>query len=198
MVCLISSASLPVNSLRELIDYAKFNPGKVAYGSAGVGSPSHFGGETLKSKAGIDMLHVPFKASIQGVQEVVAGRLQVTFGVSSAFRPLLSSGKIKVLAILADSRFSRMPDAPTMAEIVPGFEVAPGWLGLLGPANLPPPVLARLHSDSVRGLNLVRAKLAEGDFEVTTSKSPEEFAAQIRRETRFVGEMIKRMGLEPE
>jgi tripartite-type tricarboxylate transporter receptor subunit TctC len=195
---LVAHPSFPPNSLRELLDYARRNPGKVVYGTSGVGSPHHLSGELLQQLTGVQLVHVPYKASAQALQDTIAGQLMTTFAISGLAVPAVRSGKIKALAVNRDSRFSALPDVPTISEAVPGFETPPAWTGLFGPANMPQVLLRQVHAIVVKALNAppVRAKLAEGYFEVITNKTPEEFQAQIARQIDLVGKIVKASGIQ--
>ena len=188
------------NSFRELIDYARANPGGVTYGTSGIGSPHHLSGELVRQLAGVTMIHVPYKASAQALQDTVAGQLNTTFAISGLVVPTVRAGKVKPLAIVRNQRFKALPDVPTVGEIVPGFETPPTWTGMFGPAHLPAPLLTRVHADVVKALNAppVRTRLSEQQhFEVMTSETPVAFAVQIRREIDLVGKIVKGAGIKP-
>jgi tripartite-type tricarboxylate transporter receptor subunit TctC len=190
---IVANPSFPANSLREAIEYARKNPGKVTYGTSGIGSPHHLSGELLQQLTGVKLVHVPYKASSQALQDTVAGQLMTTFAISGLAVPAVRSGKVKPLAINRGKRFSALPDVPTIGEVVPGFETPPSWTGLFGPANMPPAVLTPVFNLAVKALNTpaTRAKLLEGYFEVVTNSSPEEYRAQVGREIELVGRIIK-------
>lgn len=195
---LVVSPSLPVSNLRELIDYAKANPGKIAYGTSGVGSEHHLSGEQIAQITGAQMVHVPYKASLQALLDVAADRLPMAFAILSVALPQAKAGKVRLIAVVRENRSSRVPDLPALAEAVPGFEPPPSWVGLLGPANLPPAIQKRISSDTIRALNLpdTRQKLDAQGLDVIAS-TPEEFAAQIRRQTELVGKIVKGAGIQP-
>jgi len=195
----VANPSFPASSFKDMIDYAKRNPGKVAYGTSGIGSPHHLSGELVKLLTGVEMIHVPYKASAQALQDTVAGQIPTTFAISGLVVPAVRAGKLKALAIVRDVRFKALPDVPTVGEIVPGFETPPSWTGLFGPAGLPQPLLRRIHADVLKALNKpeIRAKLADQHFEVITNETPEEFAAQIKRQIDLVGKIVKSAGIKP-
>ena len=195
----VANPSFPASSFKDMIDYAKRNPGKVAYGTSGIGSPHHLSGELVKLLTGVEMIHVPYKASAQALQDTVAGQIPTTFAISGLVVPAVRAGKLKALAIVRDVRFKALPDVPTVGEIVPGFETPPSWTGLFGPAGLPQPLLRRIHAAVLRALNKpeIRAKLADQHFEVITNETPEEFAAQIKRQIDLVGKIVKSAGIKP-
>jgi tripartite-type tricarboxylate transporter receptor subunit TctC len=189
----VAHPSFPARSFKEMLDYARQNPGKVNYGSSGIGSPHHLSGELLQQLTGVKLVHIPYKASAQALQDTVAGQLMTTFSISGLAVPAVRSGKVRVLAINRSKRFPGLPDVPTIAEVVPGFETPPSWTGLFGPANMPAPVLSQVFNLAVKALNApaTKSKLAEGYFEVITNASPEEYRQQIAREIDLVGRIVK-------
>jgi tripartite-type tricarboxylate transporter receptor subunit TctC len=195
---LVAHPTAPFSTFREMLDYARANPGKVAYGTSGIGSPTHLTGEQIRQITGIDMLHVPYKAVARALQDVMAGQLPTSYAISSLALPAARAGKIKILAIQGD-RWSREPGIPTIKEVLPNFEPPPSWSGLFAPAGLPRPLLMRLHADSVKVLRSpeVQEKAAARDYMILTHDSPEIFLAKIRREYAMVGEVVKRAGIKP-
>lgn len=199
--CFVAHPSVPVNTFAELIDYARKHPGKIAYGTSGVGTVSHLTGELLRRMTGTDMLHVPYKAMATALQDVISGQLSTTFSIIGLALPAHKSGKVKILAFVRDTRYKDLPDIPTIADVVPGFERPPTWTGLSAPAGLPQPILRRLHADTVRALNepAAVAKLATAaGLEVQTSASPEEFSALIRKQVETIAKIVKATGVQPE
>jgi tripartite-type tricarboxylate transporter receptor subunit TctC len=195
---IVVSPSLPANNLRELIDYAKNNPGKIAYGTSGVGSEHHLSGEQIAQITGAQMVHVPYKASLQALIDVASDRLPMAFAILAVALPQAKAGKVRLVGVVRETRSSRLPDMPALPEAVPGFEPPPSWVGLLGPANLPPPILKRISSDTIRALNLpdTRQKLDAQGLDIVAS-TPEEFATQIRRQTELVARIVKGAGIQP-
>ena len=188
------------NTFRDMIDYAKANPGRVTYGTSGIGSPHHLSGELVSLLAGVTLIHVPYKASAQALQDTIAGQLNTTFAISGLVVPAAKAGKVKPLAVVRGQRFKALPDVPTVGEVVAGFETPPSWTGLFGPAGMPAPLLTRVHADVVKALNApaVRARLSEQQhFEVMTNETPAAFAAQIKREIDLVGRIVKGAGIKP-
>jgi len=192
-------ASVPVNSLQELIDYAKRNPGKLEYSSSGVGSVFHLAGESLKLQAGIDLLHVPYAQANfpQMVNDWAAGRVALWFPTYAFLMPNIQ--KVKALAIVDSQRSSRMPDIPTVAETLPGFRAFPAWWAFFGPTGLPVPVAERLSSEVRASLKQPEVVAKLGDLGLTTiGSTPEELAVHLRREIDAVGSLAKAIGLERE
>lgn len=150
---IVAHPSAPFNDLKGLIAYAKANPGKISYGSSGVGTANHLAGEMLAAAAGIDIQHVPYKGTAPLVQDLLGGQLPMSIESSlSSAANNIKSGKLKGIAVITAARAPLMPDLPTVAEQgLPGFDV-PIWFGLLGPANLPKDVLATLHKAVADGL----------------------------------------------
>lgn len=191
--------SVPAQSVRELIDYARKNPGKLSYSSSGIGSVFHLAGELFKHSAGIDMVHVPYKVNQQAVTDAVAGRVGVLLNTVLVTMPQARAGKLRLLAVMEGRRFSGLPDVPTMGESLAGFEKPSSWFGYFGPAGLPVPVVARLHTEIAKALGNaeVRARLEEAGMSVI-GNNPEQFAALIRRGFDVYGRAVKLAGVEPE
>ena len=189
----------PVNSFREFIDYARRNPGKLTYGSAGIGSTFHMVGETLKSAAGVDILHVPFKSPVLATQDVVADRVDISFSAFGSTRALIDSGKVKLIAILENERFKGTPDVPTVAEIVPGFEKVPSWFAFVGPAGLPQPLVLRWNAEVLKAMNApdVHAWLDTNGLLVVGS-TPEQLTARIRSGTEVYRKVVNQLGIQPD
>lgn len=197
---LIAKPGVPFGSVRELIDYAKRNPGKVSYASTGIGSAQHLDGEYFKVTAGVDLNHIPYKGFGPVVQAVAAGEVDVAFITVAAANPLLQGGKARPLAHYNGPRPPSLPpNTPEMAATVPQFRATPGWIGLLGPAALPRPVLMRLNGAAVKSLTPeMRAKMAEIGTTII-GDSPEEFSAKIKsglESTAGVVRQLKAIGVK--
>ena len=184
--------SLPVKSVRELLELARAKPGQLRYGSPGIGSSPHLAGEMLKSMAGIDMVHVAYKGSPQYTVDLLAGRIDLVIAAAGALLPHIKSGRLRLLAVSTAARDPAMPDVPTVNESVPGFEVA-GWFGLLTTAGTPAPVVNKLFAELVRilGEPAVKNLYANAGLEATVSASPAEFAAYIRSEREKWAKVVK-------
>lgn len=198
-VVFVTNPSVPANNLRELIDHAKANPGKLSYGTNGIGTSFQMAGEALKQHAGINILHVPFKSSPDGLSALLRGDISMIVGALGSTLPLAKSGKLKLISVVNDARTAVLPELPYTKEVVPAFSSPPYWTGLLGPANLPAPVLSRLHTESVRAMTSpdVRARAADASFTVVAN-SPEEFRKRIAAEIAASAVTAKAAGIQPE
>jgi tripartite-type tricarboxylate transporter receptor subunit TctC len=191
--------SVPARNLAELIAYAKQRPGELNYASTGAGSPGHLAAELFKSMAGIDMVHVPYRGAGPILSDMLAGRVQVYFAVPTSVTPRINEGRLRALAVTGAQRSALFPDLPTVQETgLQGF-VVESWYGLLGPANLPAEILARLHADTLAMLQEpeMRRRLAAGGLEPVSS-TPAEFAALIRSELDRWGPVIRAAGVRIE
>jgi tripartite-type tricarboxylate transporter receptor subunit TctC len=194
-----ANPSLPVNSVKELIAYAKANPGKLNYSSPGVGAVFHMSGELFKLGAGVDIVHVPYKGAAPALAGVIAGEVSIGFNSLGSVLPHLRSGKLKVLAVLEAKRYPGLPDVPSIGETLPGFQKPASWFGLFGPAGLPPQTLARLHDELVASLRDpdVHSKINDLAMSVIAN-TPEQFSAMIKSGIEQYGSLIKAAGIQPE
>jgi tripartite-type tricarboxylate transporter receptor subunit TctC len=187
--------SVPAHSVQELIAYAKKNPGKLNYASAGSGTGGHVAGELFKKMTGVDVQHVPYKGATPAVTDLIGGRVDFFFDGMPSALPHVQSGRLRVLAITTKTRSGTIPDVPTVAEAgVPGFEVSL-WLGFMAPAGTPPDIVSRLNreiNDAVAN-PAVRERFAKLGLEPLTA-TPREFGALIRSETAKWAELIKKSG----
>ena len=182
-------------SVQDLIGIARSKPGSLSYGSAGVGSSQHLAGELFKTMAKVDMVHVPFKGGAAVVIDLLAARIQVTFGSTTSL-PHIRAGRLNAIAVTTAKRNAQLPDVPTIAESgLPGYE-AGVWYGLLGPARLPPAILAKLHKDftTVIALPDVREVLANATAEPKPSSTPQDFREFLARESTKWGTVVKSSG----
>ncbi len=185
------TAGLPVNNMKELIAYAKTQPGKLNYSSPGVGTPNHIGGAQLVTLAGINLLHVPYKGSSLALSDLIAGTIHVSITGFTGVLPHVKSGKIKVLAVGHNERIKMMPELPTVAETVPGYYNT-GWWGLVGPLGLPKPIVDKLNATIVKHLNspeVVQRFFATG-LEIATS-TPQGYTDLIRSDLNAWRKLIK-------
>ncbi|MFN0301229.1 MAG: Bug family tripartite tricarboxylate transporter substrate binding protein [Burkholderiales bacterium] len=199
MNMLVVHPSVSAKNVQELIALAKSQPGKLNYATAGSGTSQHLGGEMMKSMAGVDILHIPYKSAIQGIQSVLSGEVTMTFGNVVTALPYVRDGRLRALAVTSSKRSLEAPDVPTMAQAgLPGFE-AVAWFGLVAPAGTPPAVLAKWHKETLRVLAQpeVRSKIA-GLGAVIVGNSPEAFTAQIKAEIESKGKVIRATGAKPD
>jgi tripartite-type tricarboxylate transporter receptor subunit TctC len=189
------SANLPVNSVKELVAYAKANPGKLNFASVGNGSSSHLTMELLKATAGIDIVHVPFNGSPPAVTATMQGETQMIFAVMQPLQAQIQAGRLRALAVTTKTRFALLPDLPTIAENgFPGFE-ALAWNGVLVPAGTPGPVVQRLNSEInaiLKDASVKSALNAQG-FELIGG-TPEDFANLIKSESDKWAPVIRKTG----
>jgi tripartite-type tricarboxylate transporter receptor subunit TctC len=187
--------SVPAGSVKALIDYAKANPGKLSYGSAGSGSAPHLATELLKQRAGIDMLHVPFKGGGPMVADLLGGQIHIVIADQANLMPHVKAGKLRALAVGTLERSASYPDIPTIAESgFPGFE-ARAWQGIAGPANLPADIVRQLNAAFARAMAFpeVHQRLLDGGLDPITG-TPEAFAAFIRSEIDKWSKVAKDVG----
>jgi tripartite-type tricarboxylate transporter receptor subunit TctC len=186
---------LPVRTVAELIDYAKRNPGRLTMGSGGNGTTGHLGGELFKAMTGTFIVHVPYKGSPQAINDLIAGNVQLMFDNLSSIGAHAKSGRVRGIAVSGTRRSPVFPDLPTIAEAgVPGYETV-AWGGVIGPAKLPPEVVARLGKEIKAAL--AHPNVVERYRQLDTEPdggSPEEFLALVRRETPKWAEVIRRSG----
>ena len=191
----VAYPGLLANSMKELIALAKTRPGTINYASAGIGSPAHLGGELLKSMAGIDLVHVPYKATAQANQDSVTGVVQLSLPAAASIVSLVKSGKLKALGIGSLKRSPQMPEVPAIAETLPGYEVQL-WNGMEAPAATPRPIINRLNTALNKGLNSpdIRDRLVKAGVDVDP-QTPEQMAAYIDREIRKWTKLVKEVGI---
>jgi tripartite-type tricarboxylate transporter receptor subunit TctC len=190
---LVAEPGFPGRNVKDLIAYAKANPG-MSYASAGNGTLNHLLAEMLKVQTGIDMQHIPYKSAAASVQDVVGGRVAISFQSVPSALAFVKSGKLKVLGVANEKRVQALPDVPTIGETIPGYGSTP-WYGLFAPAGTPKAVTAKLHEASVKALASkdVQEKLIAQGCEALTS-TPDQFAAMIRTEMPHWQKVIKESG----
>lgn len=195
-ILLAVNAALPVNSVQELIAYAKANPGKLSYASAGIGTPHHLTAELFKSLTGTDMVHVPYRGAVPAVSDLTAGRVQVMFGIPNSLMPFVKTGQLKALAVSGEGRSSLLPELPTVASAgVPGFD-STLWIGLTAPAGTPPSVIAKVNKAVAQAMHdpEVEASLEAQGLTPATS-SPQDFGALIKKDEARWSKLIQEKNL---
>jgi len=195
---LVVHPSVPARSVGELIALARRSPGKLNFASAGSGTSSHLAGELFHAMAHVDIVHVPYKGAGPAMLDVLSGQVQVYFATLPAALPHVRSGQLVALAVTGAQRSAALPDLPSVAESLPGYE-ASTWYGLLAPARTPQANVARLHRALVASLATpeLRERLVAQGFEPIGS-SPQEFAATIRSDVAKWGKVIRDAGIRPE
>ncbi|SRR6266567_4438546 len=199
VTCLVVNPALPVNSVQELIAYAKSRPGELSFGSSGVGSVFHLMGELFNDTAGVKINHVPYRGVAPALQDVIGGHIPLSFNAISNSLGPMREGRVKILAVLEPARFGKLPQIPSMTEIVPAFRKPSSWFGFFGPPGLPAPILARLNGEIGKALHApdVLPTLEDNGLAVIDG-SPEQFAALIRDGIERYGAIIKSAGIQPE
>jgi tripartite-type tricarboxylate transporter receptor subunit TctC len=197
-IVLVVHPGIPAKNLAELIAYCKQHPDQLAYGSSGTGSPHHLAGELLKQLTGVPFVHVAYRGGGPAVTDLLGGQIPMVFSSLITVLPHIKSGKLKAIGFTQSSRYPGLPQVPTFAETLPGFEMN-SWLGFFAPAKLPPAVTKRLQSELVKALrdNEVSAKLDSMGLMVVAN-SAEDFAEQVRKELEQRGKLIQQAGIKPE
>jgi tripartite-type tricarboxylate transporter receptor subunit TctC len=195
---LVVSPSLPVNSVADLIALAKAKPGALTYASAGIGTPHQIFAELFKTMVGVDIRHIPYKGALPGLTDVASGNISMEFTDLTPALPLIQAGKLKILAALSGQRNPAMPDVPSVAETVPGYD-AKSWQGFFARAGTPPNIVDKLNAALVADLKqpetAERFKAIGIDVQWDT---PQEFRAFIASESAKWGKVIHAAGIEPQ
>jgi tripartite-type tricarboxylate transporter receptor subunit TctC len=196
---LIVNPSLPAQSLAEFIALARQKPGQLSYGTPGIGTSPHLCMELLKSMAGIDLQHVPYRGTAPAVTDVISGQIAATFANALTAKPQIDSGRVRALAISGPKRVAALPNVPPAAEAgVPGY-AAMQWYGLLAPAGTAAPIIARLNAEAIRALHGEETKeKLSGDGAEPLGSTPAEFAALIRSELEKWSQVARAARIEPQ
>jgi tripartite-type tricarboxylate transporter receptor subunit TctC len=193
---LLVHPSTPAKSVKDLVELAKAQPGKLNYASFGIGSSSHFAGEMFKAAAGVDLTHVPYKGSAPAMQDLIGGQVPVSFDTNVATVPQVAAGKVRALAITSARRLATLPDVPTMAESgFPGFELT-AWIAVVAPRGLPDPVRQQLTKALAAAAvtPAMAADLAKAGLDVAY-EPPAAFEARVRREGPQMRQLVKQAGI---
>jgi tripartite-type tricarboxylate transporter receptor subunit TctC len=196
---LVVNPNLPVKNIKELVAYAKENPGKLTYASSGIGSTYHLGAELFSSQTGIQWVHVPYKGAAPAIQDVLAGHVQVMFDNVSSAIPNIKAGRLKTLGVASLKRYPALPDVPTISEQgVTGYETTI-WLGLFAPANTPQTTVVQLNKAIREAVNSAeyKDKLAFLDMQPVVS-SPQELTKLLKADTAKWAKVVKDAGIKPE
>jgi tripartite-type tricarboxylate transporter receptor subunit TctC len=195
---LVLNQAHPAKSLRELVEYAKANPGRVTFGSAGNGSSNHLSGEVLKSLTGAPMQHVPYKGSAPALTDVMAGNITFMYDILNTSLPQVRAGRVRALAVTSARRSPYAPEVPTMEEAgVAGYSAAGSdlWMGIMGPKGIPKPIADKLNTELIKVLRspAMREKVRAQFLELWTS-TPEEFTATIKTDLAKWNKIVKDSG----
>lgn len=195
---LVVHPSLPVTTVSDLVAYAKANPGKLSYGSFGIGTYAHLSMEDLKRRTGIEMEHVPYRGAAPALNGLLGNEVSVVLVNLSGVEQYAKTGQVRLIAAATEKRVPELPDLPTVAETVPGFQTAV-WFGLWGPAKMPPDLLAKIHADVSKALDLPETR----QFFKTNSLervdlSPQAFAKLIQSDLNHWSALIKAVGVKVE
>jgi tripartite-type tricarboxylate transporter receptor subunit TctC len=193
---LVVNPSIPASNIAELIAYAKANPGKINFGSPGVGSTGHLAAELFKAMAGVDLVHVPYRGAAPAMTDLMAGHVQVVFDSMVSVLPHVQAGRVRALAVTSKARSPLLPDLPAIAETLPGYE-AIIWFGVGAPFGTPPEVVARLNREINAGL--ASAEIKEKYLKLGTTPmvmTPEEFWAFAKGETEKWEKVIHDAGIK--
>jgi tripartite-type tricarboxylate transporter receptor subunit TctC len=194
---LVVNPAVPANTVQELVAYAKANPGKVNFSSGGIGVLPHLIGEMFKARAGIDIVHVPYKGGAPSINDLIAGNVQMTFEGTSVLLPLIQAGRLRALAVTTPRRIAQLPDVPTMVESgFPSF-ISTSWTGLLAPAHTPEAIVLKLNATINEGLKTPELKTAlERLSNQPLGGTPADFTATIKADLAKWSPIITSLGLD--
>ena len=195
----VSHPSVKADSFKALLDLAKSEPGKITFSSTGIGGADHLAGELVNQLTGAGLVHVPYKDGGAALTGVLSGEVATKFGVIATVLPHIKSGKLKALAYITEVRSRDFGQLPLVRDSVPGFESPPYWMGYFGPANLPEPILKRLHDEIVRALQMpeVRTRFEDLGFAIV-GNSPADFRAILAADVERVRKVVTAAGIKPE
>lgn len=186
-------------SVKELIEHARAHPGKLTFGSSGVGATPHLTMELFKSMTGTSMVHVPYKGTQQAVTDVIAGQIDILCDNLASLMPLVRSGRLRALAVTSSKRSAAVPELPTLDESgLPGYELT-GWLGVAAPIATPKEIVLRLNREintALKSAQVTKGIAARGGTPV--GGSPEDFAEHVRRQTERMGKLLKSLDVKPQ
>jgi tripartite-type tricarboxylate transporter receptor subunit TctC len=199
-IAIMASPSFPAKSVKELIAMARANPGKISYGTNGIGGTYHLEMELLKQQfGGLDLVQVPYKTSTEAIQALLAGEIPLVYSPVGAVTPHVKSGKMRILALLDYQRAPDLPGVPAMGEEVPNYVRIPTGLNFYGPAGLPPAISRRIHGETVKALAApeVAAKLKEITF-FPIGTPPEELAQKHVKDFEIITRAVRAARIEPQ
>ena len=191
-LAIVVNNDLPVSTLRELDEYARKNPGKLSYGTSGAGTSQHLVGEMLNQFARINIVHVPYKGGSGALNDLLGGQIQVGFAVVPTVLQHVKAGKLKMLAVVDNKRYSELPNVPTNLEALPGFAPKTSWLGMFGPAKMPPAIAHRLTAELQKARkDPETAKTLNAQGMPVIASTGEEFAARLREDIDGWGPIVR-------
>lgn len=196
VLIIVTHPSVPVKTLPELIAYSKSNPGGLSYGSSGTGGTPHVAAEMLKVKTGAAFVHVPYKGGGQALTDVVGGQLPMLYTAVAGALPFVEKGQVRAIAISSAQRLPSLPNVPTVAETVPGFE-ASSWIGILAPAKTPKVIVDRVQKELNAVVNEPEIKERLAKLGITSvGNSSAEFGLQIQADLKKYAEVVKAAGIK--
>ena len=196
---LVLHTSVPATNIRELLAWAKANPGKLNIASFGTGTSSHLFAEIFMRESGVQMVHVPYKGTGDAVKDLLSGRVQIMFDAGTSAIQNAATGRLRMIAVVGEKRSPFTPEVPTLTEQgIKGIDLV-GWLGWFGPANLPPEITKKLNAAFVKVLAEpeVKAAIEKGGYE-SVSSTPEQLGAMVRHDIERWGKIIKDIGFKPQ
>lgn len=191
--------AVPVKSVKELIELARAQPGKLTFGSSGIGATPHLSMELLKSMTGTDMVHIPYKGTPQALTDLISGQINILCDNMAPMLPMVTSGRVRGLAVTGPKRAPSIPELPTIDEAgVPGYQLM-GWAGVAVPARTPREIVMRLNAEINKALQSPMVlKSIEARSGTPMGGTPEEFGAHVRKETERLAKLIKTIGIKPQ
>jgi len=195
---LVVNPAVAATSIKDFIAFAKSKPGQLNYGSPGSGTAGHLAAELFKSMTGTNLVHIPYKGTTPALTDTMAGQVQLTVLVATALLPAIKTGKVRALGVTSLKRSSLVPDLPTIAETVPGYEWS-GWYGLAAPAGTPREIIAKLNAEQIRALKTAEfQERLSGLGADPLGTTPQEYASHIRTQVEKMRHAIKVSGARPD
>ena len=198
VVALAAHPSFEPKTMKELLDYARANPGKVSYGSSGIGSPMHLAGELLRESARVDIVHIPYKGAGPAITDLLGGQIPLAFVSLASVMGHIKAGKLRGMAVVEAQRYRGMPEIPTIKETVPNYDMFTSWLGFFAPAGTPREVVTKLNTEINKALADPELGAAlEARALVRLNTTPEQFTEMVRKELELGARFAKMLGGKP-
>ena len=198
VVALAAHPSFAPKTMKELLDYARANPGKVSYGSSGIGSPMHLAGELLRESARVDIVHIPYKGAGPAITDLLGGQIPLAFVSLASVMGHIKAGKLRGMAVVEAQRYRGMPEIPTIKETVPNYDMFTSWLGFFAPAGTPREVVTKLNTEINKALADPELGAAlEARALVRLNTTPEQFTEMVRKELELGARFAKMLGGKP-